>query len=108
MHISYSGGALCFHVVRVSVRASVRVSVVLFPRYTCGISLMDFHQTFVSCASWDKDEPLGLGVKRSRSQHDHMRYKYHFAVSKLAEACNALVTGRYSDGRYSEKNAGYD
>jgi len=65
-----AGKALCFHVVYLYVRASIHVclclSVVLFPWYLW-CALVDFLQTSISSASWDGDELIWFGVKRSRS-----------------------------------------
>ena len=48
-----------------SASPSVRACETTFPRYL-QYPVMDFHQTFVIGASWDKDEVIDFGVKRSK------------------------------------------
>ena len=66
--------------VPLSVRASVRDSrgSFMFPRYLQYL-LTDFRQTFVTGASWDRDELIrfwGQKVKSSRSRHDRMHPRF--------------------------------
>jgi len=62
-------GDIMFYVIRPCVRMSVRASfgpfVIAFPRYLW-FALMDFNQTFVSTASWDKDELIRFSDERSK------------------------------------------
>jgi len=52
---------------RVCVRASVRPSVTLFLQYLW-CRLVDFDQTFVSGASWDKDELIRFWGQKVKGQ----------------------------------------
>jgi len=55
----------------VSVRPSVRPFLMLFQEYLCH-ALTDFHQTFASSASWDRDEVFSFWDQKVKGQGHSM------------------------------------
>jgi len=65
-----AGGVIFMLSVPACIHASVCPSM-LFSWYLWS-ALMDFHQTFVSSASWDRDEPIKFGGQKIKGQGHSM------------------------------------
>ena len=77
--------ALCFHVrqyVRASVCASVR-DVVSAISVVCMHALMDSQQTFVSCASWDREELIRFWGQKVKGQGPSVTKGQHAELDAL-------------------------